>query len=208
MQEGTKKVLKVAIAAVAVVGGSFLGATIGVPALSLAQADGETATANPVADTVDDAVDPVTDATGGATAPLPGRVEQAPAPAPGTSDGGQVAPAQEPAEGDERRPPGGPGHMCSGEAPSEADAERVRAAVAEEVEGATVERIHTDCANGAAYAAHIVRSDGTRAIAFLSEDFEVTEVKDCGPGGRGRGMGGPGRPAPQADGATAEDANA
>jgi hypothetical protein len=100
--------------------------------------------------------------------------------------------------------------MCSGEAPSEQDAERVRAAVAEEVEGATVEAIHTDCENGAAYAAHLVRSDGTRAVAFLNEDFEVTEVKECGPGGpgHGRGAGGPGRPAPEGEGTTAENASA
>lgn len=193
--------VKVGIAVGAVFGGSFAGASIAAPVLSVAQSS--------AADTATDAVDDVAGTVEDATAPLADQVQRAPLPAPGGSNG-QITPAQDPAEGDEQRPPGGPGHMCSGEAPSEQDAERVRAAVADEIEGATVERIHTDCENGAAYAAHIVRSDGTRAIAFLNADFEVTEVKECGPGGPGggRGVGGPGRPAPQEDSATAEDANA
>jgi hypothetical protein len=47
--------------------------------------------------------------------------------------------------------------------------------------GATIQRVETD-AEGAAYEAHIVKSDGTRATVFLDESFTVTSTETGGPG--------------------------
>lgn len=56
-------------------------------------------------------------------------------------------------------------------------AERVRAAVLEAVPGATIKRMETDSGD-AAYEAHLTKSDGTRATAFLDESYTVTSVTD------------------------------
>jgi hypothetical protein len=48
--------------------------------------------------------------------------------------------------------------------------------------GATIQRVETD-AEGAAYEAHIVKSDGTRATVYLSDSFTVTSTETGGPGG-------------------------
>ncbi len=173
--QNNKTVLKVAIAAAAVVGGSFLGAAIGVPMLSLAAQSGEEATPAPVTGTVDDAMAPLTD-----------EVQRAPLPAPGQT-GGEVAPAEQ--AGDDQRP-AGPHAVgdCTEEPLSDEDEAKVRAAVEEEVPGATIDRIETECDGQGVYEAHLTRSDGTRATAFLNGDFEVTSVQEgMGPGGPGRG---------------------
>jgi hypothetical protein len=48
--------------------------------------------------------------------------------------------------------------------------------------GATIQRVETD-AEGAAYEAHIVKSDGTRATVYLNDSFTVTTTETGGPGG-------------------------
>nr|WP_246223392.1 hypothetical protein [Pseudarthrobacter psychrotolerans] len=42
-------------------------------------------------------------------------------------------------------------------------------------------RVETD-AEGAAYEAHIVKSDGTRATVYLDSSFNVTSTETGGPG--------------------------
>jgi hypothetical protein len=84
-------------------------------------------------------------------------------------------------QGDAR---GGPG---AGEEPLTGEtADKVRAAALEEVPGGTIIRLETD-AGDAAYEAHVRKSDGTEVIVLVNEDFEVTEVQEGGPGGRGPG---------------------
>jgi uncharacterized membrane protein YkoI len=48
--------------------------------------------------------------------------------------------------------------------------------------GATIQRVETD-AEGAAYEAHIVKSDGTRATVYLDSSFNVTSTETGGPRG-------------------------
>lgn len=64
-------------------------------------------------------------------------------------------------------------------------ADKVRAAALEEVPGGTILRLETD-AGGAAYEAHVRKSDGTEVVVLVNENFEVTGVQEAGPGGRGR----------------------
>jgi hypothetical protein len=45
------------------------------------------------------------------------------------------------------------------------------------VPGATVDRVETD-ADGAAYEAHVTKSDGTKATVKFDQDFNVTGVED------------------------------
>jgi hypothetical protein len=52
--------------------------------------------------------------------------------------------------------------------------------------GATIQRVETD-AEGAAYEAHIVKSDGTRATVYLDDSFTVTSTETGGPGGGHKG---------------------
>lgn len=56
-------------------------------------------------------------------------------------------------------------------------ATRVREAASAEVEGATIERVETDADGNAAYEAHIVRADGTRATVYVDEDFDIVRVE-------------------------------
>jgi hypothetical protein len=203
--QSKKKGWKIALAAVAVVGGSFLGAAIGVPMLSLAAGNGESAVPTAVTDTANGVADTVNDAT----APLTQNVQQAPLPAVGTTNG-QVAPAQDPAAADAGRP-AGPHAVgdCTEKSLSSDDEAKVKAAVEEKVPGATIERIETECDGNGVYEAHLRKSDGTPATAYLNDNFEVTSVQDGGPGGpggpgHGRGAGGPGAPAGQQNGSTSD----
>ena len=56
-------------------------------------------------------------------------------------------------------------------------AARVRKAALAKVSGATIERIETDADGNAAYEAHIVKSDGTRATVYVNKSFEVVSVE-------------------------------
>lgn len=55
-------------------------------------------------------------------------------------------------------------------------ATKVREAALAEVDGATIERVETDADGHAAYEAHIVKADGSRATVYVNEDFEVVSV--------------------------------
>jgi hypothetical protein len=57
------------------------------------------------------------------------------------------------------------------------DAEKAKAAALAAVPGATVDRVETD-ADGAAYEAHVTRSDGTKATVKFDQDFNVTGVEE------------------------------
>ena len=56
-------------------------------------------------------------------------------------------------------------------------AAQVRQAALAKVSGATIERIETDADGNAAYEAHIVKSDGTRATVYVNKSFEVVSVE-------------------------------
>jgi hypothetical protein len=64
------------------------------------------------------------------------------------------------------------------------DAEKATAAAVQAVPGATVDRVETD-ADGAAYEAHVTKSDGTKATVKFDKDFTVTGVEE------GNGAGAP-----------------
>ena len=69
------------------------------------------------------------------------------------------------------------------------EAAKVTAAAQAAVPGATVDRVETD-ADGAAYEAHMTKSDGTKVTVKLDSNFAVTATEtDAGRGG-GRGHGG------------------
>jgi uncharacterized membrane protein YkoI len=57
-----------------------------------------------------------------------------------------------------------------------ADAEKATAAAIAAVPGATVVRVETD-ADGAAYEAHVTKTDGTKATVKLDSAFAVTSVE-------------------------------
>jgi hypothetical protein len=56
-------------------------------------------------------------------------------------------------------------------------ASKVTAAAQGAVPGATIDRVETD-AEGAAYEAHVTKSDGTKATVKVNEDFSVASVED------------------------------
>jgi uncharacterized membrane protein YkoI len=56
-------------------------------------------------------------------------------------------------------------------------AAQVRKAALAKVSGATIERVETDADGTAAYEAHIVKSDGTRATVYVNKSFEVISVE-------------------------------
>ena len=64
-------------------------------------------------------------------------------------------------------------------------AAKVRQAALAKVSGATIIRVETDADGNAAYEAHIVKADGTRATVYVNKQFEVVSVQT--------GMPGPGR---------------
>jgi uncharacterized membrane protein YkoI len=70
---------------------------------------------------------------------------------------------------------------------------KVKAAVLAANPGATIEHTHAETENGAAYEAHIVKADGSRAEVTLDSNFAVlaTAARADGHEGRG-GHGGPG----------------
>ena len=57
------------------------------------------------------------------------------------------------------------------------DATKATAAAKAAVPGATIERVETD-AEGAAYEAHVVKSDGSHATVKMDKNFKVTSVED------------------------------
>lgn len=57
------------------------------------------------------------------------------------------------------------------------DAAKARAAALQAVPGGTVDRVETD-ADGAAYEAHMTKSDGSRVTVKLDKNFTVTAVQD------------------------------
>jgi hypothetical protein len=92
------------------------------------------------------------------------------------------------ANGSPGQPPGGqnPARMSRG--PGEtvltgAAASKARAAALAAVPGATVIRVETDSAAGAAYEAHLRKSDGTYVTVKLDNGFHVTATES--------GFGGP-----------------
>ena len=90
--------------------------------------------------------------------------------------------------------PGGPGGQRSDETVlTGADADKAKAAALKAVPGATVDRVETD-ADGAAYEAHVTKSDGSKATVKFDKDFTVTGIED----GMGAFKGGAPRPAPSA----------
>ena len=56
-------------------------------------------------------------------------------------------------------------------------AAQVRKAALAKVSGATIERVETDADGHAAYEAHIVKSDGSRATVYVNKSFEVVSVE-------------------------------
>lgn len=58
-----------------------------------------------------------------------------------------------------------------------ADADKAKAAALQAVPGATVDRVETD-ADGAAYEAHVTKSDGSKVTVKFDKDFNVTDVEN------------------------------
>jgi hypothetical protein len=76
-------------------------------------------------------------------------------------------------------------------------AAKVRKAAQDKVPGGTILRVETDADQGAAYEAHVRKSDGTEVTVLVDKSFKVVGVRSCGgPGGRGQRGGGPGGPPP------------
>jgi uncharacterized membrane protein YkoI len=57
-------------------------------------------------------------------------------------------------------------------------AARVREAALAKVSGGTIERVETDADGHAAYEAHMVRSDGSRATVYVDKSFNVVSVEN------------------------------
>jgi hypothetical protein len=93
----------------------------------------------------------------------------------------------------QNRPPGLPPRR-SGEKPlTGTTAAKVKAAALAKVPGATVERLETDADQGAAYEAHVRKSDGSRVTVLVDKSFKVVAVRrGCGGPGGPRGPGRPG----------------
>jgi hypothetical protein len=101
-----------------------------------------------------------------------------PAPSPDSSQS-STAPARDESKG---------GHQANGITESLLTGEtatKVTDAALAANPGATIQRVETD-AEGAAYEAHIVKSDGTRATVYFDENFNITSTET---GGQGRGHG-------------------
>lgn len=77
-------------------------------------------------------------------------------------------------------------------------ADKVRKAALAKVAGATVPRLETDADQGAAYEAHLRKSDGTEVTVLVDKTFKVVAVRTCnGPRDGGpRGDGQPGERQP------------
>jgi len=106
--------------------------------------------------------------------------------APATNNGG-TPPAGQPAFD-----PSKGGHQANGITETVltgSDAEKATAAALAAVPGGTVQRVETD-AEGAAYEAHMLKSDGTPVTVKMDKDFKVTGTETGGPGGPGHGRGG------------------
>ena len=85
-------------------------------------------------------------------------------------------------------------------------AAKVKAAALEKVPGGTVLRTQKGGPDGAAYHAHIRKSDGTEVVVLVDASFEATSVQAAragGPRGHGRGHRGPGGPRETLTAATA-----
>jgi uncharacterized membrane protein YkoI len=91
-------------------------------------------------------------------------------------------------------------------------ADKVTAAAKDKVPGGTILRVETD-SGGAAYEAHVRKSDGTEVVVLFDSSFNVTGVQEHngrGPGGRdhgGRGRG-PGAGETALTGSTADKVTA
>ena len=88
---------------------------------------------------------------------------------------------------------GGPGHRGGPGGPRQAaltgdTAAKVKAAALEKVPGATVLRSEKGGPDGAAYHAHVRKSDGTEVVVLVNSQFEATSVQTR----PARGKGGPG----------------
>jgi hypothetical protein len=70
-------------------------------------------------------------------------------------------------------------------------AAKVKAAALAKVPGGTVLRAESGGHGGAAYHAHVRKSDGTEVVVLVDKDFKATSVETRPAGGRG-GHGGPG----------------
>jgi uncharacterized membrane protein YkoI len=64
-------------------------------------------------------------------------------------------------------------------------AAKVKEAALAKVSGGTIVRVETDGQHGSPYEAHVRKADGTEVEVLVNEDFEVTAVREGGPGGRG-----------------------
>jgi hypothetical protein len=70
------------------------------------------------------------------------------------------------------------GHRRSDETLLSGDAAaKVRQAALDRVPGATIVRVETDADGHAAYEAHMVKSDGTPVMVYVSKQFEVVSVE-------------------------------
>ena len=99
-----------------------------------------------------------------------------------------TADAQNPAQPQDQFDPSKGGHIGANGKKEELltgdTAEKVKAAALASVQGGTIERVETD-AEGAAYEAHMIKSDGSHVTVKLDSGFNVTGTETGGPGGSG-----------------------
>ena len=85
---------------------------------------------------------------------------------------------------------GGPGHRGGPGRPRQAaltgdTAAKVKAAALEKVPGGTVLRSEKGGPGGAAYHAHVRKSDGTEVVVLVNSSFQATSVETAPAGGKG-----------------------
>ena len=93
---------------------------------------------------------------------------------PSTSPSASASAPAPPSSGE--RPAGG-GQRSDETVLTGTDAEKAKAAAVKAVPGGTVDRVETD-ADGAAYEAHMTKSDGTKVTVKFDKNFAVTAVQD------------------------------
>jgi len=96
-----------------------------------------------------------------------------------TAQGGQMPNGQPPGGGP--GPAGAPGGRGE-KALTGSVADKVKKAALAKVDGGTVIRAETNSDGGGAYEAHVRKSDGSQVIVLVNKQFEVTDVRECGPG--------------------------
>lgn len=155
----------------ATIGAVLVGSTLAVGAMGAALIGSAGAQTNDTSTSTSATASTGSAASGSAATSAPSSATQAP-------PSGQ-APTGQPPNGTAPDPSKG-GHVANGITETVLtgdDATKATAAATAAVSGGTVDRVETD-AEGAAYEAHVTKSDGTKVTVKLDSSFKVTSVED------------------------------